>query len=136
MSGPGFEKASPELLTCSQGGHDPPHSENHDRCMTGTSGELELKHGFPLLKWLHSEGRTATGAQGEGCGIWSGDDGVITGWQGRVNILKKHTAVFSEDKGDRLMKEPNDGSRERSSTGVPPFLSAPAASIKLCVLFI
>lgn len=31
----GFEKAPLEL----QGGHAP-HSENHDRCMTGASGEL------------------------------------------------------------------------------------------------
>ena len=38
---------------------------------------------------------------------------------------------------DKLVKEPYDGSTERSSTGVPPpSFSAPAASIKLCVLFI
>lgn len=42
MGAAGFEKAPLEL----QGGHAPPHSENHDRCMTGASGELERKQGF------------------------------------------------------------------------------------------
>ena len=86
-----------------------------------------------------SEGRRATGSsRGR---LW--EYGPVTGssqdrrGKGGASQHPKAAHHSLQRTRDKLVKEPYDGSTERSSTGVPPpSFSAPAASIKLCVLFI
>lgn len=138
MSGPGFEKAPLELLICSP------------RTLLTARTTIDARQG-PRVSWSGnmafpcwagflqpSEGRRATGSsRGR---LWeygpvtgSSQDGRV---KGEASQHPKAAHRSLQRTRDKLMKEPNDGSTERSSTGVPPSFSAAATSIKLCVLFI